>query len=476
MVKSKKEFFSLVIIIIINITFLLSFSIRYFYDFNLDSSNTFFELIVWTIALIIIQMVSFKLKKISIYDFGLWFIILSYLFLFGLLFRDGFNLNYSLIWNPVTYYDTSSLVSAYSFAIMSLCCFGFGYLLKTDSSFFDKSDIVADDRKRKQMFKIGFILFIIGGICKIVNDFQIVLSVRLSNSYSAYSSAVSSGLFDDFAALFLPGIFMMFFSDCLSEKQKKLIFVLSLIYFIVIMLLTGSRKIQIFSIVSVALGYFFSNTKKEKKKINIFRLAIYSALLFFLLNILVTIRDSRFDLSTMIPNVINNLFSLKVVSNIFGEVLSETGLTLLSIASIIDNVPKIFPFRYGETFLITLPSFLPIGWLIGESYYSASSTYVINRYTGIPVGSSFIGDLYWNWGFVGGTIAAFIFGLLVSKLLLGSKNNKDKNLKYAMYFSYFSVLIILVRTELIDIFKSFVFVILISFVLYKTSFLAERNK
>lgn len=132
------------------------------------------------------------------------------------------------------------------------------------------------------------------------------------------------------------------------------------------------------------------------------------------LNILIIIRDYRFELESIGPRIVEKLFSFNLFENIIGEIFAETGITLLSVASIIKLVPDIMPYQYGLTYLRTLPSFLPIGWIVGDFFNLASSTYVINTYTRIPVGSSFIGDLYWNWGYVGGGLSAFILGLLLA--------------------------------------------------------------
>lgn len=464
------------IILLINIMFIglfLSWSSKYLKNEEYIS-NPHKLLFNWICALIIIQMVCFRIKKVSIYDFGFLFTIISYFFMFGYIFVDIFELNSSLVWNPIKYYDYGELFKTYSFAILSLDCFSTGYLIIYDEKkSINKKQEFSTEAVDKKMYFCGIILSIIGTISKLINDIKIILTTQAENSYTAYASAVGSGIFDDLAQLCLPGLFLIFYSGKISEKCKKIIFLIFLIYFVIVMMLTGSRKIQIFSILILTLGYNCSIKKRTKEK-KVWKLVLAVILSIILLNILVIIRKNRFDLSTVIPTFIESLLSLNIFKNILGEVFVETGLTLFSVASIIKVVPKIMPFQYGLTFIRTIPSILPIGWLIGDFFSKASSTEVINTYTNISVGSSFIGDLYWNWGFFGGIIAAFIFGGIIAKFLRIDTTNK--RLGYALYFSYFSQLIILVRAEFFDIFRSMFWIWIISIIIKKVNFTSKEER
>lgn len=160
---------------------------------------------------------------------------------------------------------------------------------------------------------------------------------------------------------------------------------------------------------------------------------------------------------------IADLLSLDIFYLVLGEILAETSLTLLSVASVIDVVPDIFPFQYGMTFFKTLFSVLPIGWLSDDFFLNAYSTYVINTYTKIPVGSSFIGSLYWNYGYVGVAIAAFLCGIYVPQILYKLRGSIRKSC--VIYFSLFAQMIMLVRCELIDIFRYLVMLFVLMFAL-----------
>ncbi len=457
------------IILLINILFVTFFSISSSKCFSNNSNiaDTYNHFFTWICILAMIEIISFKMKKISIYDFILWFIAISYFFMFGFIFQGFFNLKTTLLWNPLKYYSYNEIFKAYSFAILSLSSFSTGYLI----FYFAEKSInkyglkeLKKQSYNKKMFIIGVTVLTIGTIAKLINDIGLITKVRVANSYTAFSTATSTGLFDDLAFLCLPGLFCIFYSGCATEKSKKNLFYFFLIYYIVMMLLTGSRKIQVFSILSLTLGYNFS-IERRKEKVPIWKIIVYLVLSLITVNILIIIRKNRFDLSTIIPTFVDNLLSLNLFENIFGEVFSETGITILSVASIIKSVPAIFPFEYGKTFLRTIPSIFPIGWLSGDFFSKASSTNVINAYTKIPVGSSFIGDLYWNWGYCGGILMAFVSGIIVQKII--SINNKQSRIGYAIYFSVFSQLIVLVRAELFDIFRPLFMIFIIKLIIEK---------
>lgn len=419
------------------------------------------SLLPWVFLMIAFQMLGFFLLKVSFYDFALWFLILSYPFMFGLLFKDAFNLSSTLLWNPIIYFSIDELFSSYVFVILSLESFFISYIW----SYRRKDAVVKGNftfvETSTDMYVTGVVLLIIGSIGKIINDSQIILLTQKANSYSAYSNAVSSGIWDDIAYLFLPGIFFLFYSGKLNNRKKKFLFYTSLVYFVTVMMLTGSRKVQIFSILALVLGYSCSLDRKKLSVLKKIAIGFFSLLL---VNIIIIIREYRFDLVTIIPVFVERVKSFSLLGDLSGEVFTETGVTILSVASIIKVVPTFLPFQYGMTYLRTLPSFLPIGWIVGEFFDKASSTYVINVYNNLPVGSSFIGDLYWNFGYVGGIFISCVCGMLLYKIMI-KKRWRNARFQYAIYFSIFSQVIVLVRAEIFDVYRpiittlAFVFVI-----------------
>lgn len=473
-IKSNKSIINATLLWMINLFFISSFLIWISQNWSNNQVISLYnkKLFPWVCGLMLVQILSFRIKKVPLYDFGIWFVGVSYLFMFGYMFRDIFGLESVLIWNPIVNYANKELFHTYIFVILSLELFTIGYL-----AVYKKNNILKLINFKEiypdiKIYNTGLILLLIGGISKILNDITVLLFMQSANTYSAYSDAVVSGIMDDFACLMLPGIFFIFFSGCIKEKKKTLIFIIILAYLSVIMVLTGSRKTQIFSILSLFLGYIYSS---EKKQFSLLKIISCGFLGLVILNVIITVRDYRFNLREIGPVIIEKIFSFDLFGNILGEILAETGITLLSVASIITLIPSVIPYQYGLTYLRTLPSFLPIGWLVGDFFNLASSTYVVNTYINIPAGSSFIGDLYWNWGVLGGLVASMVSGVLFSKFLQ-IKCNSNIRKELALYFSIFAQLIMLVRSEVIDVYRPIIMIIIAVYVLEKLNFIKWRIK
>lgn len=452
----------------INLVFILFYFIWsvYFWDDRSLINDFNFAIFSWICILFCVQIISFFIKKVTKYNFCLWFTLLSYLFMFGYLFRDYFSLHTALLWNPIVNYSQTELFHTYIYIIGSLELFSFGYLIPY--KFRERTNIKVAIKDHR-VYTMGKIFFFIGSIFTFIHDLPIILFMRQANTYESYSSAVSSGISGSLALFMLPGLFFLFFSGYLKESSKKILFFLVLSYLLLFMILTGSRKIQIFSIISLILAFNASNTASIISIKKIIKISMLFILGFCILTLLVTIRDYRFNLDQVVSGFIDNLSSFNIFGILIGEIIAETGLTGLSVASIISVVPDYLPFQYGITFLRTIPSVLPIGWLLKDFFSQASSTYVINRYTGIPVGASMFGDLYWNFGYFG-LIFSFIFGNCFYKLL-NKRQDIEGHYNYcyntALYFSLFSILIILVRSEFFDVFRPLTYVYFFSRILLK---------
>lgn len=423
-------------------------------------NNYVAEVFLWFCGLMIVQSFAFKLKKVPYYDFCLWFCYLSYIFMFGLLIIDKLGLKSSLLWNPKMYYSDSTLFHAYIYIIAMLNLYSVGYLIcyKDTLEQYNPSQV----NPNKIIFYIGVVLLVIGIPSRIVVDAFRVYWAQLSNSYSGLyiNNIVNLGILDDFACFFLPGIFFIYYSAVISHKRKLQIFYSVTIYLVVIMLLTGSRKLQVFSLLSLYLVYVHNHHMLRIFKIRYFLLGCC------LIVFLVTIRENRLSNLTsnhIIQSFLYNLSSFDTYQNILGNIFAETGLTILSVASIIDIVPNIEPFQYGMTYLRTCLSVLPIGGFVGDFFKLAYSTYVISKPLQRPVGSSMLGDLYWNWGYLGAIIVAPLLGFFTYKVLY--VKHSCIQIRCARYFSMFLYFIPFVRSEIVDSFRSIVWLIITTWLL-----------
>ena len=457
------------IFITVYVIYLIIFSGWIFTIWNKPINNYERIIFPWVICSLLINLFSFILvKKVSYINISFWFVILSYCFMFGHVFTAVFNMDTSLTWRPGDFFVISDKFHAAIYALFSLNCITFGSVLITNT-LNEKSDYYISNRfslisKSTQMYKIGLFLFSVGFINNLISSIQSIIIVMRTGNYSNLASGLTSGIFDDLGFLIIPGYAYILASKKLSSKKNTMIMILVNIYFIITMVYSGSRRLQLYAIISVTLCYIWMN---KRKKISLSKILCLIVCCLIFLDLLYVIRENRTDVTNIAPAFIEQFVHLDFLNNIINETLTETGLSFYSVVAIISTVPSIFPYELGMTFIRSIISVLPIGWIVGDFFDKAASTYVINSYTGLPVGSSLIGDFYWNFGFLGGVIAAFIFGLVVEiishKLLI-----KEKNIP--LYFSFFYSILIGLRSGLIEIVRPMLMVLIVPWVLTHLKF------
>lgn len=362
----------------------------------------------WVLSSLVINIVSLLwVDKRKYYDVCVWFVLLSYAFMFGHVFTSVLDMQTTLIWDPSTIYSNNVKLHASIFAVAALCSFSFGCMIVGNRKQYDSRSVFEKDDR---LFYIGTICTVVGFICNAYSSLAVIKATQLAGTYASYTDASTNGLISAIGFLFVPGVIYLLFSNKLSTASKSLLCGSATAYFLIVMMLSGSRKTGIFAIVALGLA-FLSN---RKARMNITTIVVVSLFGLMFLDLVYVIRETRFDLSMVFPTFLESLQTLEFLNELIGESLTEMGLTFYSVAGIIQAVPTIFPYELGMTILQSVCSILPIGWAVGDFFDAGSSTYVINRYLGSPVGASLIGDFYWNWGFAGGCIACFIFGVALA--------------------------------------------------------------
>lgn len=396
------------------------------------------------------------IKKVSYYDFGLWFIVLSNFFMFGRFVNYNLNLKDNLyITEGIYTYD--DLFTATSFLVLVIFMFSLGYCFcYTKKVKYRNNSLTSNYRT------LGIALCAVGFPFRLYTDLVTILYLSKVNSYTGFSDFAVPGIFYSCSALAVPGI--MFLVSSFKNMNKRKLIIITIVYLVITMMLTGSRKQQIFDILSLVLFYSVQ-TDKKKNLVKFLSMGVFG---YIFLDLIYVIREYRTNLAIIPKEFLNSISSLGLISKLIGETLGEIGLIFYSIANIVHCVPNVFNYEYGMTLLRTFLSFLPINSFVGNFFDKASSTYVINQYMNMPAGSSMFGDLYWNFGFIFGLIVSFIVGMMFSKFFnryITISKNKITITPY--YFVYFSIFMVLVRAEIIDCWRTIVYFWLISYILNK---------
>lgn len=455
----KKIVFHPPVILVVGIHLLIIMCFYYWAHKNWNNLCTYgYESLIfpWVVVSFFTNLFTLKMiGKADYADFGLVFMICSYLFMFGHTFISVFDLQTTLLWNPSPYFSSSEKFRSALYAIGCLLVFSLIYACvinqkKNVNKFFNNNS----NLDSRWIYKLGWIFLVIGFISSVLTWGKIIVVTLSSGSYASYTLANTTGFFDDLSYLFAPGIIYLFSSHELNKKNERTLLVISLLFLTITMILSGARKTQLFAIIAIVLCYS-STRNKSKTSIRSIFMVLISGLV--LLDLIYVIRENRFELNTIGSTFLNSLKGFKFLSSIVGETFAESGLSFYALVAVVSNVPSVFPYEYGMTFIRTIPSFLPIGWLVGDFFDKAASSYVINRFTGLPVGTSLLGDFYWNFGFAGGTILCAIFAIILAKIsLLRIESHKEYQ-----YFSYLYIVLMGVRAGIFEIFRPLSIVLLV---------------
>lgn len=420
------------------------------------------------ILLLVLQLLSFRFKKVGYTDFKLCFIGLSYLFMFGRVFLHAYGLDEGIFWNLITRYSPVHMYHAGMFILCSIQSLFIGFILSDDKKKTKGKAIeIWKEPKNDLIYKTGLILLIFSAPFRLFADIRWIVQAQTSGSYSALTANI--GLVQHFAMLTVPAIIYIIASGKVSRQLAFIILSAMSTYFIFLMILTGDRRYPVTAIIALLLFYI----KLYDIKMKLSKIVVLGFGTMIFLNILTIIRNVRLGQLMGIGDFFKTygtdiLFNMSTLY----ETLAEFGLSFFSVVHVFKYVPEHISYKYGFTFVGSVPSILPIGWLFRDFFSKMSISGMINPIEGAPVGATLIGDLYANFGWLS-VVAGIVVGFFASRIfkINSSKNNR---LECAKYYSLFFVLINLLRATFIEIFRPAIMVyyipLFIMWVLKKSNF------
>lgn len=328
-----------------------------------------------------------------------------YVLMYSLMF--GLSPLFYIIKNKSFFIKKNSIIYQYPIAVIGLIVLILAYYIPLSRK---KSVKNVDDRdifKYEYFISISLIIF-----STIFNYIYINHNKLLFFSNNLESSRIDAlsgnGLIIMLAGLNLIGTAMLF--DYYVKTGKKIIpLLISLVLFIIIYIIRGSRTpiLRLF----IIMVFIYNNKKKIKLKtaflLVIISISVLSVLLIF-----------RTSLSGGNISFFNSLFSNLQIGTINFNYVHNT-------------FPRIVPYQKGTSFLINIKMMLP-----GDD---PDFTLWLKRVIGISfsgggVTPTIFGEGYLNFGMIGGYIEIFIIGLLGRKF---DKNYLDKNLNtfWTIYLS-----------------------------------------
>ncbi|MFQ6794607.1 O-antigen polysaccharide polymerase Wzy [Thomasclavelia sp.] len=267
---------------------------------------------------------------------------------------------------------------------------------------------------------IGKVFIFIGIFFEIYVDYNLISSY-LTGGYLATTQFVESGIINTFSNFFKYGIIFLMIA---YRKEKKKLTILYVLYnlFLIIPMFSGNRFNSILFIIVGAYVYFII-LKTKISYIKIIKLLIFSLLLLAFLNIIADYRQSNLSYS----DVANNFIKYLTGNNIIFDAFGEFGVTFYSVYYSMLCIPLINPYGFGLTYITPIITVFPsVSGVFGlvDKYLLYTNNFP--SYYRAGLGGSYIGELYFNFGWYSLIFSLFIGIIIVwieKKFIISAKNN-----------------------------------------------------
>lgn len=409
------------------LSFILSLLILFFPSIIKYDQYLFFSAIIITFyAAFTIVYLTIKIKM-KLFTVLCFFLIFLLMFNYGNLFVNFINSDYDYsVFDFLHYYHDESNIKAiqYSyitinFIILGLCLFhknNINLIKKINNSkFLGIKNKLNVNKKYLRIYSILIILI----------SLPIELYINLNKLYIGFTQGYIatydfniSGILIQISKFYIIGFILLAISYFNESKRKSYFLFLLLLFYQILIMMSGNRGYQVITICILAIIFFSEYATLDKKK---FLLLIFlSILLLFFVTGISKIRNEGY---TSIDDFLNSLIQIK--NNPLISVFDEFGFTLYTLSLTIDQVPAITPYAHGLTFIGSFSSVFPN---ISESINNAInfSNFVIHL-NGGSIGGSIIAELFYNFSYFGCFFGIFI-GYIVSFLSLSlSKALESRN-------------------------------------------------
>lgn len=376
------------------------------------------------------------------------FMLFSLLFHAGQIIKEGLNIPGEVPLPFELYGDNEQVQQAFQFYMLS-------QLLLTVGIYLAGKVFKVEEKSRKELFPdnvlwCGKVLLAIGVLPRLFIDLRALWAARSAGYmgvYSLYTPQIVGTLAFFFDAA------MLFLLFGLTDKKRKILFIAVLLYKC-IMMSAGSRQEKVgFLLVWLFLYYFVLQKINYKKMVGLLVFCVVGIMF------IMAIGSVRATNSAGLAGAIRAMFSGKM-ANMIGNVLGEFGAALDTIIIAIHYAPEEISYGLGRTYIAGAMSVIPA--LVSKIPTLADTTSFTSQLSQdivFSLGGSYLGELYYNFSWLGCLFCIPLGGLLavIHGHITSAKNSTADKCWYA---AMTTVLLLYVRGYFTDMVQQLVWLFL----------------
>lgn len=264
-------------------------------------------------------------------------------------------------------------------------------------------------KKRKtisnqSLILIGAALIVIGIIPKLSINYSQLLASQQKGYLNSYTINLAGR--GTLATFVYSGIMILLFAFRDKKVICSCIFLISALYEMIFMF-SGNRYMSLSLLICMFLIYFRCVNKKNRVKAGQIFIVVFIA--FVGVAFLNTIREIRLNSGSV--NMFMEVFLYQLKNNPIISLGLEMGGTMNTVILSIERFPASIDYAWGKTFTSFILSVFKLNSDAQRNYLY----YIYNFSAHESLGGSFIGELYYNFSYLG-AVGGIIFGVITAKI------------------------------------------------------------
>lgn len=363
---------------------------------------------VFSVFLFLIDTIFFIILGKKIFSVGYIFVALSFLFHMGQVILHAFFKDYNYISADfIKIYPEQLTKSALLFSLNIIQIVTFFILLSTYSKIKrERMNSKFNKISNTQLKLVGWIMCIITVPMKF-KYIKAAIDIVQDETYVSSTVEGFSGVYIQISNFCIIAFVILLFAYSYNKVMQKIILFSSCLFFVWSML-SGGRIYGVISILILLLCYIRINDIK----INFISITVMCFFMVVFLQLITTISFIRTTHEFNIPNLIQYAFNPS--NNFLLKMLDEFGGTVGTVIFTFDEVPRYLDFHNGQSYI---KAWMLVGFNINGilNQISKEISYTLLFSNRFHLGGSYIGELYYNFGFFSYAFAPLV-GLFIGKI------------------------------------------------------------